>query len=83
MHVPVRCPILTDALAAGLSYCSKWMPYGLLTVQYSKCISNGGGLGVGGGWGGTPCFQAFGFLLHSRNPAVNTQASKAVLAGSR
>lgn len=79
MHVPVRCPELTDALAAGLSYCSKWMPYGLLTVQYSKCISNGGG---GVGWG-TPRFQAFGFLLRSRNPAVNTHASKAVFAGSR
>lgn len=41
MRVPVRCPKLMDALAAGLSRCKcKWMLYGLLTVRYSKHISN-------------------------------------------
>lgn len=41
MRVLVRCPKLMDALAAGLSRCKcEWMLYGLLTVRYSKHISN-------------------------------------------
>lgn len=73
MRVPVRCSKLTDALAAGLNCSSKWTAYGLRSVQYSSCISEG--------WKpNTACSQAFVSLLLCRIPAVNTQASKAVFA---
>lgn len=60
MRVPVRWPKLTDALAAGLTRSSKWMPYGLLTVQYSKRISKG--------WKPNTLFSGFWHFVVEQNP---------------